>query len=441
MDVLGWRPRFEELTHAHGVPGASLAVLADGEVQALAAGVLHTGTGVEATTDSLFQIGSITKVYTATMVMRLLDQGLTTLDTPVVEVLPEFRVADPDVSRRVTLRHLLAHTSGINGDPVIDAGRGDDCLARFVEGCADVPQCHALGAAFSYCNAGYSILGRVIERLTGRVWDAALRELVLDPAGLDHTWTLPEDVLRFRAAMGHLNHDGQNRPAAVWTLPRFDGPAGLICATATDVVTFAKLHLDAAMPGLAEMQRPQVAVPNSDGTCHEWGLGWALYGWGRPVYGHDGGTIGQSAVLRVIPDAGVAIVLLGNSAVQEFGMYYRQVFAELLEPLCGITMPAPLAPPDEPVEVDLERHVGVYERLGMRAEVSLHDGHLRSRVSRTDVYADLEPPSESELVAVADGRFLERDPRSTRWLSSAFVTAADGTELLYLGFLALPKIR
>jgi CubicO group peptidase (beta-lactamase class C family) len=94
MDLAGWRPRLDELARRHAVPGASLAVLADGEVTGLATGVLHTGTGVAATTDSLFQIGSITKLYTATALLRLVDQGLAGVDTPVVEVLPEFRVAD-----------------------------------------------------------------------------------------------------------------------------------------------------------------------------------------------------------------------------------------------------------------------------------------------------------------------------------------------------------
>jgi CubicO group peptidase (beta-lactamase class C family) len=440
MDLAGWQERFEELARGHGVPGASLAVLADGQVQALATGVLHTGTGVAATTDSLFQIGSITKVYTATMVMSLVEQGLTTLDTPVIEVLPEFRVADEQVSRQVTLRHLLAHTSGINGDPEIDAGRGDDCLARFVDGCAELTQCHPLGAGFSYCNAGYSILGRVIERLTGTVWDVALRDLLLDPAGLGHTWTLPEDVLRFRAAMGHLKRDGQQQPAPVWTLPRFDGPAGLICSTATDVVNFAKLHLDASLPRVAQMLQPHATVPSMhDGTCPQWGLGWALFDWGRPVYGHDGGTIGQSAVLRVIPDAGVAIALLANT--DAIGDFYREVFAELLQTRFGITTPAPLAPPAVPVELELEKYVGVYERLGMRAEVSCQDGHLKTSVARTDVYADLRPPHESELVAVSEGRFLERVPGSTRWVSTVFLTAPDGTDYLYLSLLALRKVQ
>jgi CubicO group peptidase (beta-lactamase class C family) len=162
MDPAGWQSRLDELARRHQVPGASLAVLADGEVTALATGVLHTGTGVEATTDSLFQIGSISKAYTATVLLRLVDQGLASLDTAVVEVLPDFRTADPEVSSQVTLRHLLCHTSGINGDFFHDTGRGDDCLARYVQACADLEQSHPLGATFSYCNSGFVILGRVI---------------------------------------------------------------------------------------------------------------------------------------------------------------------------------------------------------------------------------------------------------------------------------------
>lgn len=438
MDLAGWQERFDGLARRHGIPGASLAVLAGGQVQALATGVLHKGTGVETTTDSLFQIGSVSKPYTATVLMRLMEQGLTTLDTPVVDVLPEFRVADAEVTERVTLRHLLAHTSGINGDLFIDTGRGDDCLERYVDACADLTQCHPLGATFSYCGAGYTVLGRVIERLTGTTWDTALREQLLDPAGLDHTWTLPEDVLRFRAAMGHLSQDGEAHPAPGWGFPRNWGPDGGICASATDVVTFAKLHLDAGTEGIAEMQQPQVAVPNPDGTCGHWGLGWALYDWGRPVYGHNGDTIGQAAALRVVPDAGVAVALLANSDV--VAGFSRDVLAELLRTLCGIIMPAPLAPPAVPLQLELGRHVGVYERVGTRVEVSLRHGRLRTLVTPTGAIAALMSPHESELVAVAAGRFLEKQSGSDRWVSTAFVTLPDGTECLYLGIRAHPKV-
>ncbi|SNT64937.1 CubicO group peptidase, beta-lactamase class C family [Streptosporangium subroseum] len=438
MDLASWQDRFDGLARRHGVPGASLAVLADERVQALATGVLHVGTGVEATTDSLFQIGSITKAYTATVVMGLVEGGLTTLDTPVADILPGFRVADADVSERVTLRHLLAHTSGINGDLFIDTGRGDDCLERYVDACADLPQCHPLGALFSYCTAGYVILGRVIELLTGTSWDTAIRERLLDPAKLDHTWTLPEDVLRFRAAMGHLTQDGQAQPAPVWSFPRNGGPDGGICATATDVVTFAKLHLNSEAPRFTDMRKPQVDVPNPHGTYDRWGLGWALFDWDRPVFGHDGDTIGQAAALRVVPDAGVAVALLANTDV--FGAFSREVLSELLPVLCDLRMPASPAPPPVPAPVELKRYLGVYERVGTRVEVELRDGRLRTLVTPTGALAALMPPQESELVAVADGRFLQKQPESDRWVSTVFLSSPDGAEYLYRGIRAHPKV-
>src|SRR4051812_40084371 len=87
-----------------------------------------------------------TTVDTASVIMRLVEQGLLTLDEPLVTWLPEFRVADPDASLLVTVRHLLTHTSGIDGDHFHDTGRGDDCLERYVESCAELPQLHPLGA-------------------------------------------------------------------------------------------------------------------------------------------------------------------------------------------------------------------------------------------------------------------------------------------------------
>jgi CubicO group peptidase (beta-lactamase class C family) len=451
MDLAGWQARLDELARQHAVPGASLAVLADGEVTALATGVLHKGTGVEATTDSLFQIGSITKVYTTTVLLRLVDQGLTGVDTPVVELLPGFRVADPEVTGRVTLRHLLCHTSGINGDFFHDTGRGDDCLAKYAQACADLPQNHPLGATFSYCNSGYAILGRIIEQLTGRVWDAALAQQLVAPLGLTHTWTLPEDVLRFRAAMGHVTGSvsDEPQPASSWTLMRSMGSAGLVCASAADVVAFARLHLDQgrapdgtqllASSGVAEMQRPQVAVPNPHAMAHHWGLGWALADWGgRGVYGHDGDTISQSAFLRVVPDAAVAVALLTNS--DRTGAFSQEVFTQLLGELCGVAVPAPLEPPATPPQVDLHRHVGVYERVGMRMEATVRDSKLVLEVTPTGGLAELRRAFGMELVPLTDTLLVGRPPIATQWLPYVFYTLPDGSAYLHDGARATPKV-
>ena len=97
-----------------------------------ATGVLHAGTGQVATPDSVFQIGSVSKVWTATVVMQLVDEGRFALDTPVVEILPELALRDTEVTKKVTVWNLLTHTSGIDGDVFTDTGRGDDALEKYV---------------------------------------------------------------------------------------------------------------------------------------------------------------------------------------------------------------------------------------------------------------------------------------------------------------------
>src|SRR3954463_14985924 len=115
LDMTRWQDGLALLAEKHGVPGATLAILDGDEVGEAAYGVLNVRTQVEATPDSLFQIGSITKVWTATLVMQLVDEGLLDIDQPVVKYLPEFKVADAEVTKTVTTRHLLTHSSGIDG--------------------------------------------------------------------------------------------------------------------------------------------------------------------------------------------------------------------------------------------------------------------------------------------------------------------------------------
>lgn len=91
------------------------------------------------TTDTVFQIGSISKVFTATLVMQLVDEGLLSLDTPIAKYLPEFHVADDKTRRAVTARHFLSHSSGIDGDFFPDTGRDDDAIARLVDMSALLP--------------------------------------------------------------------------------------------------------------------------------------------------------------------------------------------------------------------------------------------------------------------------------------------------------------
>src|SRR6476619_5552335 len=158
LNAAYWTARLNELATEANVPGAALGVWSDGQEILAAYGVLNAATQVPVTTDSVFQVGSITKIWTATMVMQLVDEGLLSLDTTVSEVLPGARLGAADVGGEVTVQHLLTHTSGIDGDIFTDTGRGDDCVERYVDLLGEQTQNHPLGATWSYCNAGFSVL-------------------------------------------------------------------------------------------------------------------------------------------------------------------------------------------------------------------------------------------------------------------------------------------
>src|SRR6185437_12536198 len=135
LNAANWTARLNEIATEARVPGAALGIWADGQEVLAAAGELNTATKVSVTADSLFQVGSITKIWTATMIMQL-----------VAEVLPGARLGAGDVSGQVTVRHLLTHTSGIDGDVFTDTGRGDDCVERYVGLLAETPPVFTPGA-------------------------------------------------------------------------------------------------------------------------------------------------------------------------------------------------------------------------------------------------------------------------------------------------------
>jgi CubicO group peptidase (beta-lactamase class C family) len=446
FDTAHWQNRLDTLRKTHHVPGASVAVLVDGEIHELASGVLHMGTGVEVTPDSVFLSGSIAKVYTATLIMQLGDDGKLDLDNRVVDVLPEFSTVDPDATEKITVRHLLSHTSGLTCDFVYDGGRGDEAIARYVEAAKNAALDCPPGM-MSYSTVGYVVLGRIIEVLTGQTWDEALKERLLRPLGLTHTMTFAEEALSFRVAMSHLGEPGQDPdPAPQWDLmPRSMGPGGRVIASAGDMVRFARAHLDGGSDVLspesvASMQQHQVDSPDKwSVSADAWGLGWTLYDWdGTPGFGHDGAAIGQYAYLRVVPGAGVAIALTtnGGSARQLYG----ELFQELLGELAGVRMPDPFAPAAQPPTVDITPFVGKYEREGVVITVS-EQAHLTYELNFVGD-AELFPPIEADLVPISANVWAGTGAGpsfSEGWMPVVFTTV-DGVDYCYVGMRAAPKV-
>ncbi|WP_223622553.1 serine hydrolase [Microbacterium sp. EST19A] len=460
IDAAHWQHRLDALAALHGVPGAELGILrfdADGghdDVVTVATGTLNrnlpaaSGTVL---TDSLFQIGSISKVWTATAIMRLIEQGSFTLDTPVREILPGVRLVNDELTAGVTVRHLLTHTSGIDGDVFTDTGRGDDTLEKYTALFPEIGQNHPLGATWSYCNSGFSLLGRIIEQATGKVWDEAMRELIFTPLGLTHTVTLPEEAILHSAAVGHVDVGDESVIAPVWALPRSLGPAGLITARAEDVLAFARLHLAGGVAAdgtrllsedtVSEMQAFHAEVPDKHVLGDSWGLGWIRFDWnGERLYGHDGNTIGQAAFLRIHEPSGVAVTLLTNGGHTRdlYQDLYREIFAELSD----VQMQESVQPPAEPVDVDITPYVGTYERASVRAEVFVGDDGPVLRTTVLGPLAELEPDPVDEypLTPFSDGVFALRAPGTQTWMTATFYTLPTGEEYLHFGARATPKV-
>jgi len=447
FDNAHWQSRLDDLRTEHEVPGAALAVLVNGEIHELAGGILHRGTGVEATTDSIFQLGSIAKVYTAALVLGLAEEGRLDLDAPVTEVLPEFATLDPEATRAITARRLLSHTGGLTCDFMADTGRGDDCLAKYVEAARGVALDCPPGTAASYSSVGYNVLGRIVEVLTGLTWDDALRERIVTPLGLIETMTLPEEALRFRVAMGHLGQE----PTAAWDLlPRNAGPYGRVLATAGDVVRFARMLLDGkAADGarvlseetVTAMRRREIEVPDkwtlgSDG----WGLGVSIHDWnGVAGFGHNGSSIGQRSYLRVVPEAGLAFALLTNSGTTD--RLFTELSRELLGELGGVQVPDDFAPPTTPPSVDVAPFAGTYRREGVIITVTETDGKLRFVYEFADGLKGIAPAIEADLVPVSENVFAGMNPMfGDDWMPVLFTKLPDGTECCHTSMRVAPKI-
>lgn len=436
--------RLNELAETYGVPGASLAVLQGDEIAEVAVGVSNTATGVDVTTDTLFQIGSVTKVWTATLVQILADEGLLSLNSTVRSYIPELKLVDEDVAARLTVTHLLNHTSGLPGDFFPDTGRGDDCLERYLAVIAAAEMTHPLGELFSYSNAAFVLAGLVIERVTGMTWDRALCTRLIERLGLTKTVTLPEEALLHRAAVGHVGLGEEKRVAPLWMLPRNCGPAGLICAQARDVVEFARLHITGGLARTGErlisesaveaMQRVTVRVPGQDEGRVGFGLGWGLGKWsGSPVLQHDGGTIGQACALRALPEQRVAICLSANGG--DWIPFRDAVLSELTPAVAGVTPPPAPVPTDTPSSFDARAYLGTYRNIGSQFTIGADDGGELTLTQRVldplEALVDTDDqPAARALHPQAADTFLT--PAGSSWLPVLFLRDKGTGKIEYL---------
>lgn len=418
----------DEAASALGVVGAQLAVFDGKGLREFATGARNLEQGLPVTPATLFQIGSTTKVFNAALVMSLVDEQRLDLDRPVVDYLPDLRLASLEAQHKVTLRHLLSMTAGLDNGTYHDYGRGDDALGNYVTALAGVPHLFAPGTAFGYSNASTNVSGHAASRVAGRSWERLLTERILEPLQLRHAGMFAEDLLNHPLSLGY-KRDSVDEPAErvqTWALPRSMGPAGgTLCMSAGDLVRFGRMFLDggkSATTGaqvLSEasvltMQTPQIELLTRL-MADQWCVGPYRKVWGGvPLFGHSGTNVGGSSMLLWCPERNFAIATLVNVPNQGYPLAAR-IFDRVFPELFGIDKPAS---PDlgirQSAACDLDRYVGRYEALGITIFITKRDGALFA-VEDNDVarlYGNT-PVIETELVPLGGDRFLPRNPASS----------------------------
>jgi CubicO group peptidase (beta-lactamase class C family) len=404
MNEADLRAFVREQAEARAVPGVAAAIFLDGKEYYAYHGVTSVENPLPVDENTLFQFGSTGKTFTATAIMRLVEEGRIELDAPVRRYVPEFHLRDEDVAARVTVMHLLNHTAGWDGDMMDDTGNGDDALAQYVGRMARLQQLTPLGSAVSYNNSALSLAGYVLARVTGKTFEQAMEELIFTPLGIKG-YFFPNDVMTRRFAVGHnRTPDGEVRVARPWALPRSMHPAGGISSNARDQIAWARFHMgDGRAPDgqrilrSETLRRMQVATADCFGMAI--GDQCAITWWLRRVgdltmVSHGGTTNGQHSLFAMVPARQFAVISLTNCGPN--GAELNDALERWALKAClGVEMPEEAAA-DRP-EAELAAYVGRFETIASVCQVRIQGGGLLAQVEPkpeflAQVHEEAPPP-------------------------------------------------
>ncbi|QBD79153.1 class A beta-lactamase-related serine hydrolase [Ktedonosporobacter rubrisoli] len=376
--LAGVQQHIAELATRLQVPGVAVGLLHQGEEAWTSYGVTRIDNLQPITPETLFQVASITKPVVASVIMRLAEMNKLDVKAPIRRYIPDLHLADENVAQQVTCMHLLTHTAGWVGDLWLDTGEDSDALAKYVNHLGTLSQEYPLGEVYSYNNVGFSLLGRVIEVVTGQAFERAMQHFLFDPLEMTQTSFLPGETMTKHRTIGHEVWDGVLKIVPGDAQFRSTYPAGGMVTSVADLLRFARFHLGQGITrngtrllseeAIAAMQKPYFA--RSQGWI---GLAWEIDDLnGMRAIGHGGITSGQVSSLQLLPERQFALAILtngsrGSALIAELVPWLRLHILGLVEPLptfLGMT------------REDLASYEGVYDSSLSRTEVRLVDEGL-----------------------------------------------------------------
>jgi CubicO group peptidase (beta-lactamase class C family) len=451
MDEKTLQEKVAESASTLEVPGVSVGVYHEGEEHYAFHGVTSVENPLPVDEATLFQFGSTGKTFTATAIMRLVDQGKVSLEAPVRTYIPDLKLKDAAVAEKVTVLHLLNHTAGWSGDLMDDTGDGDDALDKYVAKMADLEQVTPLGSVVSYNNASLSLAGKIIADVTGMTYEKALKELLFTPLGLDHTFFFMTEIMTRRFVAGHRQDpDGTIKVARPWAMPRGNAPAGGMSANAADQVKWARFHLgDGRAPDgtqllsgeLLDLMKQPTADMRGSALGDYVGISWLLRDVeGVRLVGHGGTTNGHHSDFVMVPEKDFAIAILTNCGPNG-PQFQEEVLRWALESYVGVIDrdPEPIALGDS----ELEQYTGRYETIAAVVDVTAREGVLWADIEiRPEVAAQLnemgeeipeQPPVPLGLLGGDGDRYIVTDG-AAKGMKGYFVRGTSGEiEAVHLG--------
>jgi D-alanyl-D-alanine carboxypeptidase len=306
---------FADLIAKKRSPAISVAVVEKGHVvYSKGFGLANLEQDVEANASTVYRIGSITKQFTATMIMQLVQEGKLSIDDSIEKVLPEM----PKAWSKVTVKNLLNHTSGIKSYTELKGMMEKDAMQPttplgIIKKVENEPMDFEPGTKWHYNNTGYELLGILIEKLDKRTFAESLKTRILSPLGMNHTYFVSErSIVRYRAQGYSFGKNGYEHAQYL----NMDWPyaAGSIESTVLDLAKWDEaLYGEKILPKdlLAKMWEPTVLA---DGTIQNYGFGWGTDKFnGQLLVEHGGGIHGFTTQIRRVPSKGMTVIILTNT--------------------------------------------------------------------------------------------------------------------------------
>jgi D-alanyl-D-alanine carboxypeptidase len=295
------------------IPAVSIAIARGGRtLVAKGYGLANVELDVKTSPSTVYRIGSLTKQFTAAAVMRLVETGKMSLDDPIEKYLPDYPVA----GRRITIRHLLTHTSGIKsytglGPKFWDNAALDFSHEKLIALFKDEPPDFQPGEKYLYNNSGYYLLGVILEKVTGETYGIHVKKALFDPLGLTSTaYCDNAPVIKQRAA-GYQVLLGAvlNAPYLSMKAPF---SAGALCSSVTDLVAWTSALMNGKVVTRGSLDQMITPAKLNDGTMTTYGFGLGIPNGDKKTISHGGGINGFASYMTYLPDSGTTVVVLTN---------------------------------------------------------------------------------------------------------------------------------